>query len=640
MYACRTEAGGLGRVRRTSPTSGHHSEVSQPKRFLQPCLLLLIAEAPAHGYDLLERLASFGFERDPGGLYRTLRSMEREGLVRSEWQLSLTGPGRRCYELNDEGRRRLHDDAESLAETRRILDVYLGRYRAVDGHQRSAIPRGRARKELMGPENLLGGPNLVSSSTGAAPLPAHHQLSQDPVISLDLDWRVTGWNAAAERVLGWQREAVMGEDMVTTVISPRHRELFETVLVAVAGGQGSRLDGHPVDVVARRPDGGELALEVSLSPLWRLGASSGVLAVCRDVSERRAAEHLLAIHESMSAALLAELAPDQLVPRLLEEVCTAMAWPAGAFWPVSDGGSRLRCKSFWRSPSLDGAELEERSLAATYAPGAGLCGKVWVAAEPIWTADLATHSADGAAGREAAALGAGLKSAGAVPVRHGREVVGVLEFFSTSASAPGAAPLSQLEAVGLRLGRYLVASPSAQPRKALYRLDARNTHLAFSCAFMKFMTVHGEFRDFIGWVEVERDDPSTARGECTVKTGSVDTRSLERDFHLCSDDFFAVKRYPDMVYRSTSVEPLDDERFRILGDLTIREVSRPLKLEVRLEDREVDALGGERLTLSGGTVINRLDWAQDWEKSLQAGRWIVGSEVRLELVLTLVRRPG
>lgn len=111
--------------------SGHQSELSQLKRFLQPCLLLLIAESPGHGYDLLERLATFGFERDPGGLYRTLRTMEHEGLVRSHWVLSDAGPGRRRYELADAGRDQLHAGVDALLETRNILETYLARYRMV-----------------------------------------------------------------------------------------------------------------------------------------------------------------------------------------------------------------------------------------------------------------------------------------------------------------------------------------------------------------------------------------------------------------------------------------------------------------------------------------------------------------------------
>lgn len=132
--------------------AGHQLESNQPKKFLQPCLLLLIAESPGHGYDLLDRLAAFGFERDPGGLYRMLRTMEREGLVHSQWELSDAGPGRRRYELADAGRDQLHHGVDALIETRHILETFLSRYRIVqqqaaiqlgndEGMKRNVVPR-------------------------------------------------------------------------------------------------------------------------------------------------------------------------------------------------------------------------------------------------------------------------------------------------------------------------------------------------------------------------------------------------------------------------------------------------------------------------------------------------------------------
>jgi poly-beta-hydroxybutyrate-responsive repressor len=126
-------------------SSGRQYEVGQPKRFLQPCLLLLIAESPAHGYDLLDRLAEFGFERDPGGLYRALRTMEGDGLVRSEWQVSAVGPGRRHYELTSRGHEQLHAHMEGLLEIRHVVEAYLQRYTAVEERLRAveAAPAGR-----------------------------------------------------------------------------------------------------------------------------------------------------------------------------------------------------------------------------------------------------------------------------------------------------------------------------------------------------------------------------------------------------------------------------------------------------------------------------------------------------------------
>lgn len=103
-----------------------------PRNFLRQCLLLLVAEEPSHGYDLLLRLAAFGFQRsDPGGLYRTLRAMEQEGLITSTWSPSELGPPRRTYGLTEEGVDWLHAYAASLRDTRRLVDGFLARYTAV-----------------------------------------------------------------------------------------------------------------------------------------------------------------------------------------------------------------------------------------------------------------------------------------------------------------------------------------------------------------------------------------------------------------------------------------------------------------------------------------------------------------------------
>lgn len=104
-------------------------EPAVPRNFLRPCILLLLREEPAHGYDLLERLRPLGFKRDdPGRLYRALRGLEEEGLVRSAWQTSSSGPDRRIYDLTLEGVEELHRAATALAEAARVVDVFLTRY--------------------------------------------------------------------------------------------------------------------------------------------------------------------------------------------------------------------------------------------------------------------------------------------------------------------------------------------------------------------------------------------------------------------------------------------------------------------------------------------------------------------------------
>jgi PadR family transcriptional regulator PadR len=116
-----------------------------PRSLLRPMLLLLLAERSSHGYELLEQIGELGLERtDPGGLYRTLRAMEQDGLVASWWEASNSGPARRSYELTPEGLDWLHASAGSLREVVRHLHGYLARYEALAG-------QGREGRTAVGP---------------------------------------------------------------------------------------------------------------------------------------------------------------------------------------------------------------------------------------------------------------------------------------------------------------------------------------------------------------------------------------------------------------------------------------------------------------------------------------------------------
>ncbi len=103
-----------------------------PRNYLRACLLLLIGEAPAHGYELLEQIGQLGLATvDPGGLYRALRVMEKDGIVESWWEHSAAGPARRTYRLTNEGYEWLHAWAGALRESHRYLSSYLDRYDGV-----------------------------------------------------------------------------------------------------------------------------------------------------------------------------------------------------------------------------------------------------------------------------------------------------------------------------------------------------------------------------------------------------------------------------------------------------------------------------------------------------------------------------
>ncbi len=122
-----------------------------PRHYLKPCLLLLLAEGPSHGYDLLEQVRKLGIGgAEPGGLYRYLRSMEKEELVSSWWEPSQAGPARRTYILTDRGKRALENSVASLREVREILVSLLDRYDGLneDAALRSPNQSGVRRAEI------------------------------------------------------------------------------------------------------------------------------------------------------------------------------------------------------------------------------------------------------------------------------------------------------------------------------------------------------------------------------------------------------------------------------------------------------------------------------------------------------------
>jgi PadR family transcriptional regulator, regulatory protein PadR len=128
----------------------------QPKNFARPCLLLLLAEASAHGYELIDRLRPFGFELgDPASIYKSLRQMEAESLVTSSWEVSSRGPARRVYSLTSDGRDLLESWALTLEQNRAILDRFLERYATL-----GANPAERTSKPLpiSGPRTTERGP--------------------------------------------------------------------------------------------------------------------------------------------------------------------------------------------------------------------------------------------------------------------------------------------------------------------------------------------------------------------------------------------------------------------------------------------------------------------------------------------------
>ena len=148
--------------------------------------------------------------------------------------------------------------------------------------------------------------------------------------------------------------------------------------------------------------------------------------------------------------------------------------------------------------------------------------------------------------------------------------------------------------------------------------------------------VRGSFNDFEGSGRLDGSDPTRSSLRLTINTASVDTRNDDRDAHLRSADFFDVETYPTIAFTSTKIEAVGDATFRVTGDLTIKDVTKPAEFDVELTGTAVDPWGNTRLGLEATAVVNRKDWGLTWNTALEAGGVLVGDKITLEVEISAI----
>ena len=183
------------------------------------------------------------------------------------------------------------------------------------------------------------------------------------------------------------------------------------------------------------------------------------------------------------------------------------------------------------------------------------------------------------------------------------------------------------------------SSKTAQtdPKTSTWTIDAAHSSVEFSVKHMMISTVKGRFHQVEGTASINEANPAASAIEASVDIASVDTGAAQRDEHLRSDDFFNAEAYPKMTFRSTGISGKDED-WTLEGDLTIRDVTRPVSFEVEFEGRGPDAWGGERAGFSAKTKINRRDFGVNWNGVIEAGGVVVSDTVRIALNIELVRQ--
>ncbi len=169
-----------------------------------------------------------------------------------------------------------------------------------------------------------------------------------------------------------------------------------------------------------------------------------------------------------------------------------------------------------------------------------------------------------------------------------------------------------------------------------YTLDASHSRLGFVARHAMVTKVRGQFGDFEGTAHVSTANPADSKVDVTIKAASVTTGSPDRDGHLQSADFFDVEQFPEWSFRSTDVAR-DGSTWSITGDLTIKDVTKPVTIDFEETGSATDPFGNQRVGFEGDVTVNRKDWNLTWNAALETGGVLVSEKIKLEFDLSVIK---
>jgi polyisoprenoid-binding protein YceI len=173
---------------------------------------------------------------------------------------------------------------------------------------------------------------------------------------------------------------------------------------------------------------------------------------------------------------------------------------------------------------------------------------------------------------------------------------------------------------------------------ATYAIDPVHSTAEFSIKHLMVSTVKGRFRELDGDLHIDDTDPTQSWVEASINAASVDTGVEMRDEDLRSENFFAADRFPTMRFRSTRVEQVGEDNWRVYGDLTIRDVTREVQLDTEFEGRGPGFDGKQRLGFTAQTSLNREDFGLKYNAVLETGGVVVGDKVKITLHIEAVQQ--
>jgi polyisoprenoid-binding protein YceI len=173
-----------------------------------------------------------------------------------------------------------------------------------------------------------------------------------------------------------------------------------------------------------------------------------------------------------------------------------------------------------------------------------------------------------------------------------------------------------------------------------WAIDGSHSSAEFSAKHMMITTVKGRISELSGTLTLDAGHPEQSSVTVELQAASLDTRVDQRDQHLRSPDFLDVATFPTITFRSRRVEGTwtnEGDDFTVVGDLTIRNVTREITLKATYEGRGMDPWGGERIGFSAETRVDRRDFGLTWNQALETGGVLVSNDIRIQLNVQAAR---
>jgi polyisoprenoid-binding protein YceI len=174
--------------------------------------------------------------------------------------------------------------------------------------------------------------------------------------------------------------------------------------------------------------------------------------------------------------------------------------------------------------------------------------------------------------------------------------------------------------------------------RAVWSIDAAHSLVEFSVRHMMIANVKGRFGEVKGTVVLDETDPTRSTVDVDIAAASIDTREAKRDAHLRSGDFFDTDRFPTIHFASRHIERSLDNTYRVTGDLTIRDITREVVLDVEDNGRGRSPWGQDVAAFSARTKVNRQEFGLHWNAALEAGGFLVGDDIKIIIEAELIRQ--